>query len=239
MIYRSLSSKAAIAARPALCSWLGWLVIVLALSGCNEPAGEATIAPRPATPIPQPPAGAATATVAAPSSTPAPVLQPSATTEVTPSPTPCAYDYFFTPAPPLCPREAAMESAAAEQPFTGGVMIWLESAGAIYVFFPDGQWQRFADTWTEAEAESDPTLTPPAGLYQPIRGFGKVWREHAGVRERLGWATSVELGYTSAVQRPVSETGEEILFLRTYNGQVFYLNEVQPGRGTWGIAASG
>jgi hypothetical protein len=239
MIYRSLSSKAAIAARPALGTWLGWLVIVLALTGCNEPAGEATITPRPATPLSPPATATVTVPATPPSSLPSTTPRLPATAATTPTATPCAYDYFFTPAPPLCPREAAVESAAAEQPFTGGVMIWLESAGAIYVFFPDGQWQRFADTWTEAEAESDATLTPPAGLYQPVRGFGKVWREHADVQERLGWATSVELGYTSAVQRPVSETGEEIIFLRTYNGQVFYLNELEPGRGTWGIAASG
>jgi hypothetical protein len=236
VISRSLSSQR-VGAVARL--WLGCLLIVLALSGCSQPAAEATREPRPATPLLQPATPTAMVTAAASSSTPLPSPRPSATAGAAPSATPCAHAFFFTPAPPLCPREAAVESAAAEQPFTGGVMIWLESAGAIFVFFPDGSWQRFADTWTEEEAASDPALTPPAGFFQPIRGFGKVWREHPELQEQLGWATGVELGYTSAVQRPVAEAGEQITFLRTYNGQVFYLNELEPGSGTWGIAASG
>ena len=39
---------------------------------------------------------------------------------------------------------------------------------------------------------------PPKGLVEPVRGFGKVWREGTGarVRERLGWATATEKGAT-------------------------------------------
>lgn len=206
-----------------------WLLL---LAGCGQSGGEPTHQPPPATS--SAPQDTQTAPAAAPTGTASPTRRVTATNAATP----CAYDYFFTPAPPLCPQEAPVETAAAEQPFEGGLMIWLEAADAITVFFPDGQWQRFADTWTAAEAESDPSLSPPAGLFQPIRGFGKVWREHPQLQERLGWATSVELGYTAAVQRPVSEAGEQVTFLRTYNGQVYYLQELEPGRGAWGIAAS-
>jgi len=211
------------------------LLVLFALSGCAQDGNNPTAPPA----TPPPALVTPTALAAAPTVTATPVARATATPAGAPSPTPCAHDYFFSPAPAACPQEAPVEMAAAEQPFTGGVMIWLETAGAIYVFFPDGQWQRFADSWTEAEAESDPSLSPPAGLFQPIRGFGKVWRENPDLQERLGWATSVELGYTSAVQQPVSEAGEEITFLRTYNGQVYYIQELEPGRGTWGIAASG
>lgn len=210
-----------------------WLLL---LAGCSQARGEPTRQPPPATS--SAPQDTQTAPAAAPTGTASPTRRVTATNAATPSATPCAYDYFFTPAPPLCPQEAPVETAAAEQPFEGGLMIWLEAADAITVFFPDGQWQRFADTWTAAEAESDPSLSPPAGLFQPIRGFGKVWREHPQLQERLGWATSVELGYSSEVQRPVSEAGEQVTFLRTYNGQVYYLQEREPGRGVWGIAAS-
>lgn len=211
------------------------LASLLALAGCAQPGGAPTRQPPPAASPPQ--AEAVTVTDGAPTATP---TRPAvATRAVTPSATPCAYDYFFTPAPPTCPREAPVATAAAEQPFTGGVMIWLEATQSITVFFPDGRWQSYADTWTEDEAESDPAPSPPAGFFQPIRGFGKVWREHPALQERLGWATSVELGYTAAMQRPISEAGEQITFLRTYNGQVYYLQELAPGRGTWGIAASG
>ena len=37
--------------------------------------------------------------------------------------------------------------------------------------------------------EEDPDIIPPEGYYEPVRGFGKVWREERGVREHLGWAT--------------------------------------------------
>jgi len=43
--------------------------------------------------------------------------------------------------------------------------------------------------------EGDPErggATPPAGLFAPIRGFGKLWRENAHVRNTLGWATAPE-----------------------------------------------
>lgn len=241
MILCSLSNRLAgfAADRYASAVRLTALAILLALpalAGCTQ-TDEPTRQPPPATPPPE--LATPTTPVAAPTGTATPSPQATPTRATTPSPTPCAYDYFFTPAPASCPREAPVETAAAEQPFTGGVMIWLAAADAIYVFFPDGQWQRFADSWTEAEAESDPALNPPAGFFQPIRGFGKVWREQPDLQERLGWATSVELGYTSAVQRPVSEAGEEVTFLRTYNGQVYYLQELEPDRGTWGIAASG
>lgn len=46
--------------------------------------------------------------------------------------------------------------------------------------------------------------TPP-GLYEPVSGFGLAWRgEVEGVdprvRERLGWATAPEVGFTARYQ---------------------------------------
>jgi hypothetical protein len=46
--------------------------------------------------------------------------------------------------------------------------------------------------------ESDPAIDPPAGYYQPVRGFGLFWREAYfgtigfSAQERLGWATDEE-----------------------------------------------
>jgi hypothetical protein len=67
------------------------------------------------------------------------------------------------------------------------------SYGTIMVMFNDGTFQRFQNTYVEGEGE--PTMTPPAGLYAPKRGLGKVWREGTGarVRERLGWAFAPEI----------------------------------------------
>jgi hypothetical protein len=56
------------------------------------------------------------------------------------------------------------------------------------------------DNWDEdTEIESDPEVDPPDDLFQPTRGFGKVWRERLtdDQRETLGWATSPEIGYTT------------------------------------------
>ena len=50
------------------------------------------------------------------------------------------------------------------------------------------------------QAESDPSIVPPWGYYQPLRGFGKVWRENPSVRGSLSWATEQERGLTLSWQ---------------------------------------
>ena len=47
---------------------------------------------------------------------------------------------------------------------------------------------------------SDPSLTPPDGLYQPEYGLGKAWRENPEIRERLGWAIDWGVNYTATTQ---------------------------------------
>ncbi len=162
-----------------------------------------------------------------------------ATETITPTTEPCPYSYFFEPAPEGCPLDEPTISAAAEQPFEGGVMIWLEANDSVYVFYKDQRWQRFDDDWSEGQPENDPTIIPPEGLHQPIRGFGKVWREQAEVRNELGWALSPELGYESKIQlQEIEEEAGEITFLLTFNGQVFTLVTREPNKGDWVIAAS-
>ena len=151
----------------------------------------------------------------------------------------CDYDYFFEPAPAPCPVDEPIISAAAEQPFEGGIMIWLEVTKSIFVFYKDERWQRFDDTWMEDQAESDPGIVASEGRYQPIRGFGKVWREQSDVRERLGWALGVELAFESKLQEQKLEDGiDRVSYLLTFNGQVFaFVNRGSDG-GDWVIAAS-
>jgi hypothetical protein len=95
----------------------------------------------------------------------------------------------------------------AYQPFEHGTMLWISRTTwmqerSIYVFFNDGTLQMFDDTWRDGQPVNS-GLTPPAGRYEPQRGFGKVWREGTGarVRERLGWATAQEQGGPGAYQR--------------------------------------
>jgi hypothetical protein len=89
---------------------------------------------------------------------------------------------------------------SAEETFIGGYMFWRGDLGLIYAVYNGGTWQSFVDTWTEGDLEWDPTIVPPAGYYQPKRGFGKVWREQAGVRDKLSWATTEERGLGASWQ---------------------------------------
>jgi hypothetical protein len=116
----------------------------------------------------------------------------------------CPYSYYYCYGG-TCSGEQAMVSAV--QRFERGSMIWVnrptwEGTQWVYVLFSDGTYQRFVDTFRDGDPESDPSIVPPEGLYQPIRGFGKVWREGTGaqVRERLGWATEPEQGGDGAWQ---------------------------------------
>ncbi|GEM_PF-1800064 len=101
-----------------------------------------------------------------------------------------------------CPLEKGRSVFMASQPFQRGRMLWRSDTRTIYVLFQDGTWQAFADTWQEGQPTQDPTLVPPAGLYQPIRGFGRLWREELGGPDAaIGWATAPESGRSGRVQR--------------------------------------
>jgi hypothetical protein len=93
-----------------------------------------------------------------------------------------------------CPSEAWYGRMAFQQ-FQGGFMVWSGPDGPIYAFYDGGFFKIFQDEFIEGDPESDPSIVPPAGLEQPIRGFGLVWRTNEHVRERLGWATEHERGY--------------------------------------------
>ena len=99
-----------------------------------------------------------------------------------------------------CPVELETSTWSAEESFIGGHMFWRGDLRLIYALFSDGTWQSFVDTWYDGDLESDPTIVPPTGYYQPMRGFGKVWREQAGVRDKLSWATTEERGLNASWQ---------------------------------------
>jgi hypothetical protein len=109
--------------------------------------------------------------------------------------------------PPLasgCPLQAVSGNAA-QQSFQNGFMIWVEAEQSVYVFYdaPAGSldtYEVYIDNFREGDPESDPTIVPPAGLYQPIRGFGLVWRTDTAIRDRLGWATAPETGFQTWMQ---------------------------------------
>ena len=104
-----------------------------------------------------------------------------------------------------CPTEyeTAIQQGAQER-FQGGYMFWRGDTKIIYVFLwgsPNdtvGTWQQFSDTWKDGDPEPTPTQPAPSGLYVPIRGFGKVWRENDALRLSLGYAIEPEQAMTGA-----------------------------------------
>jgi hypothetical protein len=154
----------------------------------------------------------------------------------------CEHEYFFSPSPEACPRSEASETWAAEQPFEHGRMIWLEEVhGADYslerfilVLYEDGTYDYYEDTWIEGMPESDPAFIPPPGLHQPIRGFGKLWRENTNVRDGLGWATVAEQGFTTTWQEQIAESlGQGRSYVRLLNDRIVQINSWDVRTGTW------
>ncbi|MFQ5436691.1 MAG: hypothetical protein ACE5FD_17675, partial [Anaerolineae bacterium] len=137
----------------------------------------------------------------------------------------CPDEWFFTPAPEGCPAGPPLFSDAAAQPFEHGLMIWVKEMDAIIVLFDDGRsphWRMFSDNWNEGDPVDDPAIQPPSGLYQPVRGFGLVWRQETGVRDRLGWGAEIELAYGTAVQRN-SPPKYPTIYVLAQNGGVWAL----------------
>jgi hypothetical protein len=166
--------------------------------------------------------------VPAPTAVPTPVSAPTQVPPPTPAPTPVP-TVGPTPIVPACPTtpilgfgrvwstyasvrnrlgcpvETEKSSWSGEETFVNGYMFWRGDLSVIYTLFNDKTFLQFVDTWTSAEPEWDTTIVPPAGLFQPKRGFGKVWREgdvpSAGkVRDKISWATSEEHGLSMSWQ---------------------------------------
>jgi hypothetical protein len=102
-------------------------------------------------------------------------------------------------------RNIDLKVAMAYQPFERGSMLYVDRSvfrndkevreKVIYILFEDESFAQAVDTWAEGEPVSS-GAQPPAGLLEPVRGFGKAWREGMGgsIRARLGWATAAEQG---------------------------------------------
>ena len=152
---------------------------------------------------------------------------------------PCTHTYFFAATveiPQICPAAAALDVQGAQQPFQGGAMMWIpgiEGNDWIFVLYNDGDWQRYEDTWYEGLPESDPGIVPPPGYEQPIRGFGKVWREHPEVRAELDWATTGESSVLITYQRQVQESIGGVQFIQPAGASLVRLDGIGGSGSTW------
>jgi hypothetical protein len=145
--------------------------------------------------------------------------------------------WYFDNPPERCPAAVADESYAAGQYFEHGLMIWVEDADDFHVFYQGKDEQGFqtfdwiSDIRLKPGASPDNRLgqTPPPGLQEPVSGFGMVWRGEiedvrSDVRQRLGWATEAEFGFTTAYQCVIPTYPRMwSCFLRGPQGEIFYL----------------
>jgi hypothetical protein len=106
-----------------------------------------------------------------------------------------------------CPTGDAFAVHLVVQPFENGFMFWRDTK-EIYILSTaalrggaatDTFW-RMVDSWNESIPADDPAIVPPAGLLQPVRGFGNIWRNNPTIRNGLGWALSAEQPYDSTWQ---------------------------------------
>ncbi|MCC6892567.1 MAG: hypothetical protein IT321_07100 [Anaerolineae bacterium] len=142
--------------------------------------------------------------------------------------------------PPTCPQLVRAEGEVgcvnassgiqgAQQLFQNGMMLWREDTGDIWVISNDETVVHvYEDTYVEGEP--DPTATPPATFFAPVRGFGKVWAEMGGENSALGWATAPEsqvsltvqpagrVSYTEYIQLPDGEVYAATLLPDTSEG---------------------
>ncbi len=165
---------------------------------------------------------------------------PSATTNLTNTPAP-------TDLPPNFPTPLKQPIQIAEQLFEHGRMFWLQPTDQIWVLRITGEgtgtWEIYQNTFIDGEQETDPSLVPPNGRYQPERGFGKLWRESGNLRQELGWGVTPEFGFVSNYEyhaggsvdangNYVPGFGYHILF--SLAGEKFRFNEAD---GTWQLGS--
>lgn len=133
-----------------------------------------------------------------------------------------------------CPLASAPTAvASAYQPFQNGVMVWVATPGqsVIYALYGNGTYQRFNDTFRDGLDPNSGGAVPPPGLVEPVRGFGKVWRENPAARDTLGWALTGESGGTAEFL--AFERGEMVRVPQA--GQTYILITGAPG--TWSARA--
>lgn len=122
-------------------------------------------------------------------------------------------------------KPIAWEVKTSYQSFEHGEMIWSEASGwyrvpHVYVFYADSTYQTFVDYFDPAVDPISGGETPPAGLLEPILGFGKVWRDEPGLHEALGWATAGETPGMGRIQNFyggqmvwISQTNQTYVFM--------------------------
>ena len=171
------------------------------------------------------------ATITHTAATPTNLPLPTPTDTLSASPTPkyksCAFpvDTSFRPLWETHKDELGCPSGVtdtlpriAEQEFQGGHMYWRADTDDVYIIYDRqldgtelyfGDWQLNLDEWKwDGSYPNGVGLTPPDGLYEPIRGFGWLWRHfYGGPDGKLGWALDGERGFDDVALAQPFEQG--------------------------------
>jgi hypothetical protein len=156
----------------------------------------------------------------------------------------CFSDWFFDDPPGICPKAPPLFSYAAAQRFERGLMIWIKAQDTYYILYdgfitPSGR-QSATSAITSLQILNGPVdlapgssvgnrvgEAPPNGLFEPISGFGLVWRGEVvgveGVRARLGWAMEPEYGFDTIYQCEMSCGSNWDCYLEGPQGATFHL----------------
>lgn len=131
---------------------------------------------------------------------------PPATVTTTSCTNPWFFQFNSTFQETRCPTPVDVTDAVGHD-FEGGRAYWYKATTAypqnlIYIIYNDGTWAVYEDTWNTSLPIDDPSIVPPPGRFQPVRGIGKVWREQSGVRTKLGWAYEAEYAFRGRRQEP-------------------------------------
>jgi hypothetical protein len=97
-----------------------------------------------------------------------------------------------------CPRQISPSGGRfVEQPFQNGAMFWSPSPDQFIVRIGDakGTWYLIRQsevTWSSNMSGTSCQAKVPAGLFQPVRGFGGLWCARTDIQQAIGFATAAE-----------------------------------------------
>jgi len=144
----------------------------------------------------------------------------------------CFHAWFFDNPPSACPDAAPIHSQAAAQGFEHGFIIWVEASDTFYVFHAEER-QTFEQLpgplrlKPGASVDNRAGETPPPQAFEPVSGFGLLWRGEVdgleGVRQRLGWATAPEMSFNTTYQCATAGRGAWTCYLLGPSGSVLFL----------------
>ena len=106
---------------------------------------------------------------------------------------------------------------------TGGYLFERLDTHQIYVLYPTNEWEVYEDDWRDEEDVD--VLTPPAGVYAPTKGFGKLWRGKSAVRSCLEWGS---LPRTTGVDGAVQQFERGLMLFNGLESKQIYIVYITP-----------